>query len=109
MRTCGAMVSIVGRNIAYGDVLGLKMTPARSVPGDASFSSSNHFPAIGALKLVKPVMLPPGFERLTTMPSPMGSDKPANTIGIVSVARLSARAVGVLVARIKSGARLTNF
>ena len=42
------------------------------------------------------------------MPSPMGSLRPANTIGIVSVASLSERAVGVLVARITSGFRFTS-
>src|SRR6266436_484340 len=63
---------------------------------------------IDASELWKPVMLPPGRERLATKPSPTGSDTIANTIGIVCVSRCNAAVTGVPNARITSGLRPTN-
>ena len=45
-------------------------------------------PAIAASMLLKPVMLPPGFDRLATKPSPTGSATPAKTMGMIRVAVL---------------------
>jgi hypothetical protein len=49
-------------------------------------------------------MFPPGRARLATNPEPTGSATTANTIGIVSVAQLSAAVTGVEFARITAEA-----
>lgn len=64
--------------------------------GTISFRICNHLPAMTASKLLKPVMLPPGLERFVTRPSPIGSETPTKTMGIVWVACFSAGAGGVL-------------
>jgi hypothetical protein len=45
---------------------------------------------------MKPVMLPPGCARFAAKPLPIGSDMPANTIGIVFVSRARAPIAGVV-------------
>jgi hypothetical protein len=44
---------------------------------------------ISGSKLLKPVMLPPGRDRLATKPSPTGSATTAKMIGMVAVAPLA--------------------
>src|SRR6516162_3571847 len=55
-------------------VWGLKRKATRVSSGAKSLSNSTHFPVIEDSKLVNPVTLPPGREKLATKPSPMGSD-----------------------------------
>ena len=57
---------------------------------------------------VKPVMLPPGRDRLATKPCPTGSLTTLNTIGIVLVACFSAAVIGVPLPTMRSGAERTN-
>jgi hypothetical protein len=52
--------------------------------------------------LLLPVALPPGCARLAASPDPTGSEMPRKTIGIVEVARRTARAVGVAQATMTS-------
>src|SRR5262249_46323500 len=67
-----------------------------------------HLPAIAASWLIKPVIFPPGRDRLATKPSPTGSETDANTIGITRVSRWNAAVGGVPCARITSGCRSSN-
>src|SRR5215471_13108277 len=53
-------------------------------------------------RLLLPVALPPGCARLAASPDPTGSEMPRKTIGIVEVARRTARAVGVAQATMTS-------
>ena len=89
-----AAASSAGMKTEWGAVFGLNIAAMRTVPGAISFSSCRHLPAKGGSKLLKPVMLPPGLDRLATKPSPTGSPIPANTIGIDCVACFRARVVG---------------
>src|SRR5262245_40778516 len=73
MPTDGAAVSSAGQKIEWGAVSGLNMTATRARLGTVSFRICSHLPAMTASKLLKPVMLPPGFERFVTRPSPIGS------------------------------------
>jgi hypothetical protein len=50
--------------------------------GAISLSSSSHLPPISPSVKTKPVIFPPGRERLSTKPSPTGSETAPNTIGI---------------------------
>src|SRR5262245_16343513 len=52
----------------------------------------------------KPVVLPPGRARLATNPAPTGPMSPANTIGTLRVACCSATTIGVVLAKMTSGA-----
>jgi penicillin-insensitive murein DD-endopeptidase len=81
-----------------GAVRGLNSSATRVIAGATSFSNCTHLPPISGSKLLKPVMLPPGRDRLATKPSPTGSATTAKTIGMVAVARLSAAITGVLLA-----------
>ena len=49
-------------------------------------SSASHFPPMLYSNVMKPVILPPGRARLSTMPAPTGSPTTGNTIGMVRVA-----------------------
>src|SRR5262249_29460499 len=53
-------------------------------------------------ELLLPVALPPGCAKLAASPDPTGSEMPRKTIGIVEVARRTARAVGVAQATMTS-------
>src|SRR6266511_2514661 len=79
-----------------GAVSGLNMIAARLRLGAISLSSSSHLPPIELSMLMKPVMLPPGRDRLATKPSPTGSDAAAMTTGIVRVIRCTAAVTGVV-------------
>jgi len=57
---------------------------------------------------MKPVMLPPGRAKLSTMPAPTGSATCANTIGTVCVSCLTAVAPWVPVTRMISGVSASN-
>ena len=86
----GAAASSAGKKIEWGAVSGLKMIATRLMLGEICFNNCSHFPATAGSRLLKPVMLPPGFERLVTKPSPIGSETTAKTIGIVRVSRTRA-------------------
>jgi hypothetical protein len=64
---------------------GLKRKATRDTSGAIVLSSSTHFPVIDDSKLVKPVTLPLGRAKLSTKPSPTGSDIDTNTMGILRV------------------------
>ena len=84
------------------------MAATRLTPGAISVSNSSHLPAIVSSWLMKPVIFPPGRGRLATKPSPTGSERGANTIGIVRVSRCNAAVAGVPCARITSGCSSSN-
>src|SRR5258706_12033358 len=91
-------------------VAGLNSNPIRTVRGAISFNSSTHFPPsvpAGSLDM-KPVMLPPGCAMFAAKPLPIGSDTPANTIGIVFVSRARAPITGVVAPKIALGCRSTS-
>ena len=89
-------------------VAGLNSNATRTVRGAICFSSSTHFPPSpgSALPDMKPVTLPPGCARFAT--KPLGSDTPANTIGIVLVSRARAPIAGVVTPKIALGRRSTS-
>src|SRR6266480_5398857 len=64
---------------------GLKRKATRETSGAIVLSSSTHFPVIDDSKLVKPVTLPFGRAKLSTKPSPTGSDIDTNTMGMLRV------------------------
>src|SRR6516162_8582886 len=91
-------------------VAGLNSNATRTVRGAISFNSPTHFPPsvpAGSLDM-KPVMLPPGCARFAAKPLPIGSDTPANTIGIVFVSRARAPVTGVVTPKIALGRRSTS-
>src|SRR6187431_871893 len=59
-------------------------------------------------KLIKPVALPPGRDRLSTKPAPTGSATATNTIGTVRVACNNGGMFAALKARMTLGARATS-
>ena len=67
------------------------MTATRASPGTRSLSSSSRFALRSRVRVLTPVMFPPGRPRLATNPSAMGSKSSAMTIGIVDVMSLAAR------------------
>jgi len=67
-------------------VVGSQMTATRFTLGAISLSSSGHLALRLYSNCTKPVALPPGSARLSTMPEPTGSGTSANTIGMVRVA-----------------------
>src|SRR5215831_19309788 len=85
-----------------------RRTAARVTRGVISLSSSSHFPAMLYSNTRKPVALPPGRARLSTKPAPTGSATAVNTIGMVRVDCSNGARVGLLLARITSGASATN-
>src|SRR5262249_47115494 len=60
--------------------------------GSASLRSSSRLPPSSAVMLLNPVIFPPGRARFVTTPGASGSATFAETIGIVFVAVLAARA-----------------
>src|ERR1700740_963144 len=71
-------------------VSGLKRSATCTVRGAISFNSCTHLPPAAGSLTRKPVMLPPGCPGFAAKPLPIGSDTPANTIGIVLVSRACA-------------------
>jgi hypothetical protein len=63
-------------------------------------TASSRFASSVRFRLLTPVTLPPGRLRLATMSALIGSEPVSNTIGIVAVAALAARAAGVAPAMI---------
>jgi len=53
-------------------------------------------PTVSSDRNVEPVTLPPGRARLATSSTPTASPTPTKTMGMLVVARLAARAPGVL-------------
>src|SRR6266853_2542977 len=100
-----------GREYWSGTVVaGLNSNAIRTVRGATFFNRSTHFPPsvpAGSLDM-KPVMLPPGCARFAAKPLPIGSDTPANTIGIVFVSRARAPTTGVVTPKIALGRRSTS-
>ena len=75
--------SISFENWTLFGLSGFEISSTRLSDGCISFSSSSHLPPIENSKLVKPVTLPPGRARFSTMPSLTGSGTMVNTIGTV--------------------------
>ena len=67
----------------------------RATWGTSSFSSSTRFACSSVVTPLSPVTFTPGCARLVTTPFAIGSPSPDNTIGIVVVAFLAAKAAGV--------------
>src|SRR5262249_57980626 len=67
-----------------------------------------HLPTMPYSNWVKPVMLPPGCERLSTTPRPTGSIVWANTIGTLRLARTSGNIEVPDIARTASGLNATS-
>ena len=78
----------------FATLVGLTSTATWTAAGTSSLSSSKRFATTSTLKKLIPVALPPGRARLATRPSLTGSSGTANTIGIVVVAALAAKAEG---------------
>src|SRR5262249_11658322 len=70
--------------------------------GKDSLSNASRSPLSSSTLKLKPVMLPPGLERLVTRPLFTGSATRIMTIGIVGVAFLAAWTDGVFMATITS-------
>src|SRR6516164_3912704 len=90
------------------EMVGSRMTAARVTCGAICLSSSSHLPLKPYSKTMKPVMLPPGRERLSTKPAPTGSGTSANTIGKVRVTWYNTITLMVFSAKTTSGASATN-
>ena len=84
------------------------MTATRSNRGAICLSSSTHLPPIENSKLVNPVRLPPGRDRLATNPWAIGSETCMNTIGTDRVACCNAIRLRVKAHKMASGARPTS-
>src|SRR5437764_12938282 len=91
-------------------VAGLNSNAIRTVRGAISFNNRTHLPrrVPGGSLHIKPVMLPPGCTRFAAKPLAIGSDTPANTIGIVFVSRARAPTTGVVTPKIALGRRSTS-
>jgi hypothetical protein len=70
-----------------------RMATRDTVPS-ASLRSSSRFPARSDRTMASPVTLPPGRARLATRPAATGSPMVVMTIGVVVVARWTARTTG---------------
>ena len=77
-------------------------TATRETLGKASLSSASRFPLSSSTMKLKPVMLPPGLERLRTRPLFTGSAMRVMTMGIVVLAFLAACTDWVFTATITS-------
>jgi AAA domain len=71
---------------------GLTSTATRAACGTSTRRSSSRFPASSEVRILTPVMLPPGRERFVTRPSRAGSSPTRKTTGSVVVAALAANA-----------------
>src|SRR5262249_34507356 len=86
-----AAASVCAASLSAFGFCGLDRS-ARSALGINSTSSSSRFSTSSPINSVTPVILPPGRERLVTMPNLTGSSPIEMTIGIVEVAALAASA-----------------
>src|SRR5437763_4690042 len=87
-------------------VVGLNNMAARVTEGATSCISSSHLlPMLGS-KLVKPVIIPPGREKLCTKPALIGSETDVNTIGMPIAASRTASVAGVASVTTSSAPRL---
>src|SRR5262249_8455770 len=84
-----------------------RSTAARVILGAISLSSSNHLTGIPSSVEVKPVVLPPGRDKLSTIPVPTASGTNTNTIGTVRVACCIALMLGGADVRMTSGVSAT--
>src|SRR5262249_13460741 len=82
--------------------------PACVTRGATCLRSSSHFPLKLYSNSIKPVVLPPGHDKVSTKPSPTGSVTAANTIGKVWVTRCNAATLRVPLAKMASGASATS-
>src|SRR6266850_644939 len=80
----------------------------RDTVGATCLSRSNCFIITSVCWMERPVILPPGRERLVTIPSRTGSPAVAKTMGIVAVACFAARGPAVPWVTIKSTLRRTR-
>src|SRR5215472_3342214 len=87
---------------------GTRTIPACVTRGATCLRSSSHFPLKLYSNSIKPVVLPPGPDRVSTKPSPTGSVTAANTIGKVWVTRCNAATLRVPLAKMTSGASATS-
>jgi hypothetical protein len=78
--------------------------PNLVTPGVISRASSNCLPRRPSKVSMMPVTLPPGRLRLATSPSPIGSIKNGQTIGVVGIACFAASAAADTAATTTSGA-----
>ena len=85
-----------------------RRTAARVTPGAICLSSSSHFPLKLYSNCMKPVVLPPGRDKLSTKPAPTGSATLTNTIGTVRVACNNGPMPAVPEDRMTSGASADN-
>ena len=75
--------------------VGLLSTATLTAVGSNSRSNAKRFCTSTSKKIFMPVALPPGRLRLATRPSLTGSSGILNTIGILVVAEIAARAAGI--------------
>ncbi len=104
----GGLFHLPGRFRWFMELSGLKRTPIRCARGKISFSSSSRFALSSGLKMLDPVIFPPGRARLATKPNATGSPLVTMTIGIVVVAFLAARIAGDPAVSMTSTLRRTN-
>jgi hypothetical protein len=81
-------------------LFGFSRKPIVAMPGTKSCNSASTFAPSSPTNALKPVRLPPGRLRLATSPSCTGSVATLNTIGMLVVAALAARAVSTPAATI---------
>ena len=86
----------------------VRLQPDIILTGAISESSSSHLPPSEGSKPAKPVMFPPGWLRLGTMPLATASSPTTKTIGIVRVSRWRAAVAGAPIVAMMSGCRPTN-
>src|SRR6516225_10673155 len=87
---------------------GSRRTATRVTLGATCLRRSSHFPLKLYSNTKKPVALPPGLARLSTMPPPTGSTTPTNTIGKVRLLRCNGATLKVPLARMTSGPSASN-
>ena len=90
----GDLVQFLHNKIFSRQIVAFKSTAALVKLGFNSLSNSRRLAASSGLKKLRPVMFPPGRERLATSPRPVISATAVMTMGIVAVAFWSARAPG---------------
>src|ERR1700689_4449449 len=78
------------KDSAPGTDSGLYMSATRVAFDVRSRNNDKYFPVMVACRMVKPVMLPPGWAMLEAKPLPIGSETDTKTIGIDDVAFFSA-------------------
>src|SRR5262249_21903323 len=96
---------VVSSNVG---LFGFSRKPIVAVPGTNSCNSASPLAPSSLLRMLKPVRLPPGRLRLATSPSCTGSTPTLNTIGMLVVAALAARAGSTPAAMITATRRWTG-